>query len=180
MELNDKMEIKSNLRKSFSSVIYAINLLSDEDYYQPRDIGKWSPADILGHLVLTTKSIIKGMTLPKEFLMKKFGISSRNEQSIEQLRQQYFSSLNSGIKATPQVIFNGVEDKTKDEMIGLFNRELERLIDQVDLWTEKELSRYFLPHPAFGLLTIREMLFFIELHNDHHLQQIKEVKVVTV
>ena len=175
MELNDKTEIKSSLRKSYSSVIYAINQLDEKTYLTPRSEGKWSPGDILGHLILTNKAITKGMTMPKELLAKQFGVSTRPEQSIEELKKLYSSALAHGVKATPQVTFRGVEEKGKETMIELFNRELEHMIAQVDQWSEKELSRHFLPHPAFGLLTIREMLYFTELHNYHHLEQIKEV-----
>ena len=175
MELNDKTDIKSALRKSYSSVIYAINQMDDITYITSRGSGKWSPGDILGHLILTNKAITKGMTMPKEVLAKQFGMSTRQEQSIEQLKTLYSSALADGVKATPQLTFRGVEEKGKDVMIEMFNRELENMIAQVDQWSEKDLSRHFLPHPAFGLLTIREMLYFTELHNYHHLEQIKEV-----
>lgn len=178
MELYDKSGIKSNLRKSFSEVIYAINNLNNRDYLNPRREGKWSPGDILGHLILSTKGIIKGMKIPKPILRAQFGISDREERDISKLTSIYSNALSIGVKAPATVIFRGVAEKGKESMIATFRRDLEILISLIDKWTEKDLSKYQLPHPAFGNLTVREMLYFIELHNYHHLRHIEAVKSV--
>ena len=180
MELKDKTEIKSSLRKSFSSVIYAINDLDEESYLTPRAQGKWSPGDILGHLILSTKGIAKAMKMPKFMLSSQFGTCNRPEKSREELLEKYLNALSGGVKAPDSVIFRGVAEKGKERMIVTFKKDLDILIQLIDEWNEKDLSRYVLPHPAFGKLTIREMLYFTELHNYHHLKQIEEIKTAPV
>jgi len=174
MELNDKTAIKSSLRKSYSSVIYAINDLDEVAYNTPRTEGKWSPGDILGHLILSTKGIIKAMQMPKTILSTQFGTHNGAEKTREALMDLYLQALNDGVKAPSSVIFRGVAEKGKDRMITTFTNDLDQLVKWIDNWTERELSKYLLPHPAFGKLTVREMLYFTELHNYHHLKQIEK------
>lgn len=176
MVLNDKTAIKSGLRKSYSEVVYAINQMDDMQFLTPRSEGNWSSGDILGHLLLTTKAIAKGMSAPKDILKSQFGIRERQEWTKEELYSNYLKGLaNTGLKAPPNVVYNGVAETGKEKLIVKFSEELDILIGQIDNWTEHELSSLQLPHPAIGNLTVREMLFFIELHNYHHLNQIKEV-----
>jgi hypothetical protein len=44
----------------------------------------------------------------------------------------------------------------------------------IDTWGERGLERLRLPHPALGLLTVREMLFFTLYHNLHHVLNVAD------
>jgi len=49
------------------------------------------------------------------------------------------------------------------------------LTTHLENWTETELDTYQLPHLLFGMMTMREMLFFTLYHNWHHLEDAKRL-----
>ncbi len=171
MDIQDKTQIKAALRQSFGSIVYAINDISEELFTQARAEGKWSPGEILGHLILSTKPLNKALTMPKPLLQSTFGMNNRKERTFDEVRQKYYSRLEEGVKAPENMSYRGVAEKGKEAMINSFTDELGKLLVHVDTWSEKDLSDYVLPHPAIGKLTIREMLFFTHFHTEHHCRQ---------
>ncbi len=175
MEIYDKNQIKSNLRQSFGTIVYAIEKIEDASFLRPRLEGKWSPAEIVGHLILSTKPVNKSMSLPKLVLKTQFGTNNRSEKSFSDTKAKYYRVLNKGVQAPPNFTFRGAEEKGKKGLMEMFINELNRLIDNIDNWSEQDLSKYVLPHPAIGKMTIREMLFFTIFHTDHHYKQMQEL-----
>lgn len=173
MEIHDKTQIKAALRKSFGSMVYAINRIEEKELFDPRAEGKWSPAEILGHLILSTKPLNKALSVPKFLLRSQFGKNNREEGSFERVLEKYHRGLESGVEAPPNFVFKGAKERGKDGMLDMFTKELNKLLEHIDKWSEKDLSTYILPHPAIGKLTIREMLFFTVFHTDHHLKQLE-------
>ena len=49
----------------------------------------------------------------------------------------------------------------------------QRLIAATNGWTESELDTLQMPHPAIGMVTLREMLFFTIYHNTLHWHDIQ-------
>ena len=45
---------------------------------------------------------------------------------------------------------------------------LRGLTKAMEKWTESQLDAYRLPHPLLGRLTVREMMLFTLIHNQHH------------
>lgn len=172
MDIYDKSQIKSALRQSFGSVIYRINELADEVFFQAFEEDKWSPADILGHLILSTKPLSKALAMPRLDLQATFGKRNRPESTVQEVHDKYYSRLGEGVKAPPAFTYRNVTSKSKEQLIQSFNDELRLLLERIDTWSEKDLSDYVLPHPALGKLTIREMLFFTHFHTLHHLNQL--------
>lgn len=174
MEIQNKTQLKAALRQSFGAVVYAIDELSEDTFLTPRAEGAWSPGEILGHLILSTKPVNKAMSLPKLMLKATFGTNNREERSFDQTKKKYFQALADGLKSPSNFQYDGVAKKGKEYMITSFTKELDKLLNHIDKWEEKDLSKYILPHPAIGKLTIREMLYSTHFHTEHHLNQIKE------
>jgi len=42
-------------------------------------------------------------------------------------------------------------------------------------WQDENLDEYLLPHPLLGKLTIREMLFFTLYHDQHHVNNVRQL-----
>lgn len=177
MDIQNKTQIKAALRQSFGAVVYSINELNEEQFFEPRAEGKWSPADILGHLILSTKPVTKAMSTPKLMLKAAFGKSNREEKTLTQLYDKYIEALSKGQKAPPNFTYNGAKEKGREKLLGDFTDQLDKLLLQIDKWEEKDLSSYILPHPAIGKITIREMLYFTHFHTEHHHEQVLEVGV---
>lgn len=177
MEIQNKVQIKAALRQSFGEVVYSVNDLTHDQFNVPREEGKWSPAEILGHLILSTKPITKAMRTPKMMLKAAFGKNNREEKTFSELYDKYLAALAGGQKAPPNFTYNGASEKGKEKLLADFTEQLNQLLSQIDKWEEKDLSEYVLPHPAIGKLTIREMLFFTHFHTEHHHKQVQEVQV---
>ena len=168
----DKAQIRATLRKSFGDVVYAVHSMSTEEYATPRAEGKWSPEEVLGHLWLSTTPVVKALMIPKEKLISKFGTLEREEYDYDSLRTKYFQALATGIKAPPPFVFENKEKGDKEELLGKFNKSLDDLLSHLDNWNEQELSKIAIPHPAIGLLSMREMLYSTDFHTIHHLGQL--------
>jgi len=173
-EIDNKISMKAALRQSFGDVIYACDKLSEELFLAPRASGKWSPGEIIGHLILSTKPINKALTAPKMLLKATYGKVKRQKYSYKEVKDRYQVAL-SEAKAPPSFVYNNVSEKGKEGMIERFSKELENLNQNIDKWKEDDLLSYQLPHPVLGKLSIKEMIYFTIIHTDHHSKQIESV-----
>ena len=173
-EMN-KTEFTDELMNALDCISQTLIKLSDEDFHAPRKEGKWSPSQIIGHLILSTKAVQKSFSFPKEVLQSKFGSIERDEWSYQYLKDFYLNRLSEGVTAPPPFISS--DDSSIDISTHLENLKIafEDLIQEFNKWHEEDLSNTAVPHPALGLLTLREMLVFTHLHTSHHLAQIEEV-----
>ena len=44
---------------------------------------------------------------------------------------------------------------------------------RVEQWQDRDLDKYGAPHPAIGMLTVRELLGWTAYHNWHHLTNVQ-------
>jgi uncharacterized damage-inducible protein DinB len=175
-EIHDKSSMKAALRQSFGDVIYACDKLKEEQFYAPWAEGKWTPGDIIGHLILSTKTVNNAFKTPKIILKTTFGKVKRSPYSYDEIKSSYHAVL-LGFQAPSNFVYNGVKEKGKSGMIQSFNIELENMNRHIDKWKEEDLLAYQLPHPVLGKLSLKEMIFFTIIHTDHHRKQIEAVMV---
>ena len=174
IEIHDKSTMKATLRQSFGDVIYACDKLNEDQFYAPWEEGKWSPGDIIGHLILSTKPVNKAFSTPKLILKTTFGKIKRTSYSYEEVKARYKAIL-LGIKAPAKFEYIGVKEKGKSGLIRSFNTELEKMNKHIDKWKIDDLLSYQIPHPVLGKLSMKEMIFFTIIHTEHHRKQIESV-----
>ena len=140
----------------------------------------WSASDYLKHLLLSVKPVAKAMSFPAEVLERQFGRSERASKSYAEVLQAYKKRLEEGIrvedfdKVVP--VFYRFPEGTTDErayLVQSWNEANQRLIDATQKWSEADLDHLQIPHPAVGMLTLREMLFFTLFHNMLHWHDIQ-------
>lgn len=148
----------------------------DSLFEKPIKEGKWSTAQNIDHLCSSTFPIAKAMALPKLAMKVSFGTNNREEKTIEALFAKYTNALQGGVTAPAQFEPPLLTNNQKTETLSKFHYAKEKLVKVLDKWNEKSLSKYILPHPALGKLTIREMMFFTIFHTAHHLNAIKSMK----
>ena len=175
MEALSKTNIENQLQKAFEEAIQWIDKHPENELNKVVLDGKWTAAGDVFHLIKRTKAVSAGMKKPKLLLRWTFGMNNRNEKSFEQLKEKYYRVLQgpnvqapTGYSAAKGRQFN------KSELIARFNHELDQLIKTMSKWNEKQLSKYILPHPALGKMTMRELLYFTIFHTTHHLNILKE------
>lgn len=141
----------------------------------------WSAADYLKHLILSIKPLAKAMKFPPEQISSMFGTAERPSMSYDELVERYRIRLAEGIRAedNPPVIpinYRLPADVTAIQpyLIDTWDEANQRLISALDQWSEAELDRCLIPHPAIGTITVREMLYFTAYHNAAHGEDIRQ------
>ena len=151
---------------------YFGGLSPDVFFAHPPEV--WSAGENLQHLVLTVAPITKAVLIPREKLSKRFGLADRPSRRYIEVRDQYKTGLQGGIVAPPQYV-PVLDELPADPQLGQAQiladwlETSQGLTTHLENWTETELDTYQLPHLLFGMMTMREMLFFTLYHNWHHL-----------
>lgn len=173
IELRNKIAIIKALENAYSDVSTFISELKPEELNQKME-GKWSALEQLEHLILSSKGVASVLNKPKENL-KAFGVSENGSRSFDELFSGYKNVLNTGVKAPPRFSPDESNPFTREELIANWMLIKSKFSQRIGNWTEEDLDKYRLPHPALGKITIREMLFFTIFHTKHHLQSMKNI-----
>lgn len=167
-ELQQHLNDRSNVFLSVAAP------LSNEQFFAPLDGDKWSVAENLQHLFLSARPVARVLAGPREFLAQ-FGKPSQPSRSYEQLLADYKRTLReTGIKAPASMVGRAEDLTDRSAVTDRFSQAHQGVATALINWTDDELDAYYIPHPALGLLTIREMVYFTILHVDHHLDLTRE------
>jgi DinB superfamily len=165
-------EIQSLLNKSFDNFVDFVNTLPDIRF-TASPYGKWSAGQQLDHLTKSIRPISSALGFPRVTL-RYFGISQSPSRPYDKLVADYQHALNNGFKAgrayQPGVIYQA----QRPALLQSFLLQKIKLSEKLLTWSEADLDKYRLPHPLLGKITIREMLYYIAHHNQHHLCKLKD------
>ncbi len=109
-----------------------------------------------------------------------FGTPDHPSRSYADLVALYQQALASGIRAEdyPNIVPTeyrmpeGVAD-VQAYLVQTWNEAHTKLFDGLAGWSEADLDTHQFPHPALGLITARETLFFTIYHNTLHWNDIR-------
>lgn len=140
---------------------------------------KWSPADHLRHLTKTLRAVRKGLRVPGPLLVLRFGLARRDSRSFEEMVEAYRARLAEGGVRAGKFAPSRPSDPSqgeafRDRVLAYWRQAERELRETVADAGEGRLDRYFMPHPALGKLTQREMLYFALYHNAHHARLVAE------
>jgi len=164
-------EIKVALQSSFQDNAQFVASISDENFYKKKD-EKWSIAQNLDHLVMSNKPLASGLKKSKIFF-RAFGTAKKASQTYEEIVAIYKEALLTKNPTNNPYLSKDVESTSKEEYLSNWKMIEEKYQERLDLWSEKDLDKYRIPHPVLGKLTVREMMFFTINHNYHHLEIMK-------
>jgi uncharacterized damage-inducible protein DinB len=170
-----KAEITRRLRSTteeFHQFCFEID--SDIFFQQPAE--KWSVAQNVKHLVISTNATRLAFTLPK-FIVKFYaGKPNRPSRSYDELVNKYHLKLQQGGKASQRFIparLDGLHGKEK--LLSSFTHSMTKLVNSIERgWQDDQLDKFIAPHPLLGKITLRELCYFTIHHTHHHLASIKE------
>lgn len=137
------------------------------------DPSRWTMGEHMEHLWLSGLSIASVLGKDEEFFhpFQPKDISSVPAADFSQYAAMLKErGIKSPSKYSPQEGF----DKTPEE----FYQAWEALIDKTKKrfnanWTMERLEQNFIPHPAFNLMTVKELVAFNSYHIFHHLNIVK-------
>ena len=169
-----KTEIIECLESSFAELVSFFENQEDSQFDQPIAPGKWTFGQHAEHLLLSARALKKAMKMPKIMLRTTFGTKNeRPEKTYGEVVKKYRSKLAEGLVAAtnpPGTRFapSGAGTKPKGEILDKFKSEMSELKAITGKWKEEQLTKYLLPHPLLGKMTVREMLYFTVFHTKHH------------
>lgn len=147
--------------------------LPEDDLFH-RTPGAWAPIDDLRHLVRVNAAVVRGLRVPGWALRMRFGRPARRPWSYDRLAVIYDALLASGVKAPqpfePRPGIVADRSAYRERVLGQWASVKAELLARVERLSERRADRASLPHPGLGLLSIREMLFFVIHHDLHHLE----------
>ena len=133
---------------------------------------KWSPADNVRHLMISTAPVTLALRIPRLMLRVCFGMTRTPYRNWEALRSAYRDGLAAGATAgryaPPRKAVPVEAAAEQGRLVLQCEGTVLRLEKAIEPWREQDLDRYRLPHPVLGRVTVREMLMFTLFHFDHH------------
>lgn len=173
--LLDRFQIVHNTEATFKELTsYCSNV--EETIFFKRIDNKWSIAENIKHLTISTKMTNLALRVPKFVLRLLYGKPNRPSRSYEELVSKYNSKLEAGAVSTGKYVPKEKDiNKSKDEMLNDWNALSTKYLSLIKYyWEEDKLDRYIVPHPLLGKITIRELTYFTIHHTKHHLKTIRQ------
>jgi len=171
MEPFSREDILTALEQVHARGVAYWNTLSTRVFFDP--IGTaWSPADHVRHLNKAISAVTRGLSLPRPILALLFGRPARASRHFQEIRETYHDVLaaggNAGRFAVSSTRHGSMPDVDRARIMTAHRGAVHALRDRIAGLSDHSLDRYRLPHPLLGKLTLREMLLFTLLHNQHH------------
>jgi uncharacterized damage-inducible protein DinB len=175
--MNDQFSLEKIIRQSeqaFKDFSETCEQIPPAFFFKQPE-GKWSIAQHVQHLVISTKTSTAAFALPKFIVRLVGGRTNRASLDYDALVKAYLGKLAQGGKASGRYIPQKINANTPKEKIiynwkqasATYLRALKANLkkDQLDL--------YQVPHPLLGKITLRELGYFTIYHTIHHQQAIK-------
>ena len=138
--------------------------------------GKWSVSQNVEHINIALLRVSNYLALPKSSINSNFGLSERASTNNETIIEMYRNALENGVKTTDAFIPKIYLETSIEELVSQGKDSLTAFISNLQNWSEEELEMYNCPHPIFGKITVREILYFTIYHVQHHNETIKKMK----
>lgn len=179
MQYLNKEQIINETEKIFTAFTQLCNAVSENKFYVSPP-GKWSVAENIKHLVISTNTSALAYTLPAFIIRWVGGKPNRHSRSYEQLVGKYKSKLAEGGKASGIFIPKKIDSNTgKEILIKHWQNAAQKFIKALKnkRTSEIKLDDYLARHPLLGRITLRELCYFTIYHTEHHLEIIKKLTV---
>ena len=180
-----------NIFKQFSETCSTI----DESRLFKKPENKWSAAENMQHLIISTNTTSLAFWLPKFLVRWIGGTPNRASRTFDELKDKYYTKLSEGGKASGRFVPKPIEVKygkparmnpARMNLSG-WRSDGQKLIDNWNKATakflhtlnknrsEKDLDSYLVKHPLLGRITLRELCYFTIFHTQHHLLSIHKL-----
>jgi hypothetical protein len=149
-----------------------------EDLFFFQPIDKWSIAQNVQHLIVSTNATLLAFTLPAFIVRLVGGKPNRASKSYEELVDKYTLKLKAGGRASGRFVPKAFDKKyTKKKLEQQWQKATTTFLNALKKnTTETKLDGYLVRHPLLGRITLRELCYFTIYHTAHHLQIIQKIK----
>ncbi|MFN8529304.1 MAG: DinB family protein [Anaerolineae bacterium] len=182
-----KSQLIDQLRQIQQDISATVQAMPLDHFNREGADGTWSASGYLKHLILSVKPLAKGLKLGSEGVMRLSGTPDHPSRTYPDLVAVYQAGIAAGVRAelSPSVVPvnyrlpEGIEAGSAAEqtyLIETWNEANDRLIAALEGWEDAQFDTHQLPHPAIGLLTVREILYFTVHHNTLHGNDIRQTQ----
>ena len=130
--------------------------------------GRWSAGEVVGHLIMVERAIIRGADnlLQKPPKSRPFFKRFHIPMMVVETRM---------IRRKTPIPLDGQMIRDKEEMLAELRGVRQRTLAFIDETRDRDLSKYHMPHPFLGTLNAYEWLQLIASHEIRHTKQMKEI-----
>jgi DinB superfamily len=141
---------------------------------------RWSAAEHVRHLTRSMSPLLPVLRVPRAALRFAFGAATGPSRSYGAIERAYTAVLSTGGTAgrfAPPPDRHVQDGVRRNAIMDAHSETLRGLTQAMERWTETQLDAHRLPHPLLGKLTVREMMLFTLLHNQHHVQVAEQRRI---
>ncbi|MBP6431942.1 MAG: DinB family protein [Ferruginibacter sp.] len=171
-----KEEIILATEKEFAQLSSICSEVDDALFFaKPNE--KWSVAENVKHLLISTNMSALAFWLPKFLVRWIGGIPNRPSKSYDELVAKYKLKLEQDAVASARFIPKPAKEMTKKtSLLQQWDKVNSHYLSALKKnRTEQDLDNYLIKHPLLGPITLRELCYFTIYHTQHHLQAIKNI-----
>ena len=176
MQYLTKEQILAASEKIFAAFTAAGNAFNETSFFKNKG-KKWSVAENVQHLIISTNTTTLAYTLPAFIVRLVGGKPNRGSKSYEALVEKYTLKLAEGGRASGRFVPKPVEIKYgKEGLMQNWQQATSKFINVIKNKTsESKLDNYLVRHPLLGKITLRELCYFTIYHTEHHLNIINKM-----
>lgn len=171
-----KTEIIQTLQNVFTGFSKTCNAVDEVAFFKRPD-QKWSVAENVQHLIISTNTSSLAWYLPKFLVRWIGGTPNRSSRTYDELKDKYNTKLSEGGRASGRFVPKPIEIKFgRHKLMNNWSKATAKFISTLDEnRSEKDLDNYLVKHPLLGHITLRELAYFTIFHTEHHLNTIEKV-----
>ena len=141
------------------------------DHFFKHPPGKWSAAENLQHLIISTTTSTIAFKLPLFLIRLIGGRPNRPSRMYKEVESKYNKKLIEGGVARGRYVPKPIELRTmKQPLLNNWAKACKEYITSLkNNRLEKDLDTYLVKHPLLGRITLRELCYFTIFHTQHHL-----------
>lgn len=177
MQHLDKEQIIKAAEKIFAAFSATCAAVEEDVFFMNPAPGKWSVAEHVQHLIISTNTTALAYTLPAFVVRWIGGTPNRQSRSYEAVVEKYKQKLAAGGRASGRFVPAPIPIKTgRQPLLDNWNKAAAKLIVALEKKTsESKLDSYLARHPLLGRITLRELCYFTIYHTEHHLTIINNI-----
>ncbi|WP_346243231.1 DinB family protein [Shouchella clausii] len=161
--------VNGNLDETRNALVKEITLLNDAQFNSKTDLHKWSIAQVCHHLVLVEKASIKAIT---------WGLKGPNSNQNERKNVPFVLLDRTKKLIAPKIVEPDEGPFEVKQVVDLLNDSRGKLMSFLSTIEDKSiLAEKSMKHPALGELPLDQWIEQIYLHEQRHIEQIKEIKI---
>lgn len=147
-----------------------------EDQWMSGPEGKWTTGQQALHLLQSIKPLNDALSLPRFFVIYRFGRANRPVRDYQTVIKRYHERLKASkgktFRASQHMKIPNLADK--HYIINRLQTESKKLQYKTKRISDKNLDTLVLPHPLMGKMPVRELIMWSAYHVEHHLDTLNK------